>query len=307
MSKFGTNAQTTLVAHLRTSRRKARRVAIAEILGLLGDLGAAASASGPLAEVRGVMWVTIPEENVATAQSRLQKLGYTYAVDVVRELRKNRTESESITKWKRRDVALVRIYEEPDGRLRESSPDRRTFLLEGADGIVRPVVGYRGGPGLLEHRALPVVDARLLVNLVWQPMCGVLLDPFAGAGGVVIEAKSTGWTTLGLDIDPSLRVGLNRLADFHVVGSAAMLPFVEASIDAIATEPPYHPSALDVMIASIAEMCRVLRPGGRGALLVAADQAQQVRCMLALLEVALELDERINRRGTPVHCFCWKR
>lgn len=307
MSKSGASDRTTLVAHVRPSRQKARRTAVAEILALLRDLGATASASGPLAQVRGIIWVTIPEENVATAQSRLQRLGYTCAVDIVRELPENRAEAETITKWKGRNVALVRIYKEPDNQLRESAPDRRTFLLEGADGVVRPVVGYRGSPGSLEHRALPVVDARLLVNLVWQPKGGILLDPFAGAGGVVIEAKLAGWTTVSLDNDPSLRFGLNRLADLHVVGTAAMLPFGDASVDAIATEPPYHPSVLDMVTDSIGEMFRVLRAGGRGALLVAADQAQQVRCTLARLDVALELDEPIDRKGTAVHCFCCKR
>jgi len=151
------------------------------------------------------MWVTIPEENDATAQSRLKRLGYTCAVDIVRDLPKNRAKPETITKWRGRNVELVRIYEESDDRLRESAPDHRTFLLEGADGVIRPVVGYRGSPGPLEHRALPVVDARFLVNLVWQPRGGIPLDPFAGAGGIVIEAKLAGWTTFSLDNDPSLR------------------------------------------------------------------------------------------------------
>lgn len=97
------------------------------------------------------------------------------------------------------------------------------------------------------------------------------------------------------------------MADLHVVGMAAMLPFGDASVDAIATEPPYNPSVLDMVADSIGEMYRVLRAGGRSALLVAAEQARKVRCTLAQLDVVMELDEPIDRKGTPVHCFCCKR
>jgi hypothetical protein len=129
------------------------------------------------------------------------------------------------------------VYQEPDGLLREHAPDRRSFLLECGDGVVRRIVGYRGGPGPLEHRALPVVDARLLVNLVANPARGRLLDTFAGAGGLLREARAAGWTTLGLDVDPLVRHGLAEIADFHLVGDARALPLATGSID-VATEPP---------------------------------------------------------------------
>jgi len=179
----------TLVIHLRPSRLKAKAVAVAEILALLRGLGAAHSAGGPLSETRGIAWVSIPGSTVAIACSRIGRLGYSRAVDLVRPLTGNRAKDSEVVRWKGRDVALVRVYDQPNSQLRDGAPDRRTFLLECGDGVIRPVPGYRGGRGPLQHRALPVVDARLLVNLVYRSAGGVLLDPFAGAGGIAIEAS----------------------------------------------------------------------------------------------------------------------
>jgi hypothetical protein len=182
-----------LVLRLRRSRRKAREAAVAEIVAVLRDLDARAAPGGPVSDVPGIAWVTLPEENVMSAVSRLCGLGYTAAVELVTALKDVGPQDKPlVARWKGRDVALVRVYEESDDSLRTKAPDQRTFLLECGDGVVRTIAGYRGGGGVLEHRALPVVDARLLVNLVATEAHGRLLDPFAGAGGVIIEANSTG-------------------------------------------------------------------------------------------------------------------
>ena len=299
--------EATLVIHLRPSRLRAKAVAVAEILAVMRDLGAVSSSGGPLAEIRGVAWVRIPEDRVAIARSRLRRLGYARAVDLVRPLAENEARDSRVVRWKGHNVALERIYDEPDAQLRDSAPDRRTFLLECGDGVVRPIPGYRGGRGPLEHRALPVVDARLLVNLVFRPTGGVFLDPFAGAGGIVIEAGLAGWTALSLDNDPALRFGLDRSADCHIVGDARALPLADESVDAIASEPPYHPAYIETVAASIREMARVLRPGGRAALLVQSGQVDLLNEVAQQVGLRAELNEPINRKGTSVSCLCWAR
>ena len=299
--------QATLVLQLRPSRLKARSVAVAEVLALLRDLGAVCASGGPLSETRGRAWLSMPEETVARACSRLRRLGYTRAVDLVRPLTGNRGRGSEITRWKGESIALERVYDEPDAELRDSAPDRRTFLLECGDGVVRPIPGYRGGRGSLQHRALPVVDARLLVNLVYRPAGGILLDPFAGAGGIVIEAGASGWTVVSTDSDPTLRFGLGQLADCHIVGDAAALPLADQSVDAIAGEPPYRPTFLDVAAAATREMARVLRPRGRIALLAASGQADTLNEAARQAGLRTELNEPVNRKGTPVSCLCWTR
>lgn len=300
------SSDATLVLRLRPSRRKAREAAVAEVLALLRGLDARAS-SGPLSEVSGVAWVALPEANLKSAIRRLRPLGYTGSIDLVAPLENvSPRDRLQTTRWKGREFALVRLYEESDEVLRTNAPDRRTFLLECGDGVVRAIAGYRGGRGALEHRALPVADARLLVNLVAPLRSGRLLDPFAGAGGVILEANSRGFATVSLDRDPALRFGLKGISAQHIVGDASALPFATRTFDAVATEPPYHSSALDTIVAAISEVARVIRPGGRIAFLVASKQTAAIRAVGERAGLTLELEAAINRKGVAVTCICWK-
>ncbi|HEY6419535.1 MAG TPA: hypothetical protein VIX59_11065, partial [Candidatus Binataceae bacterium] len=251
----------------------------------------------------------LPAAHLERALGRLCGLGYSEAIDLVTATPLEYTRLNAkplVTRWKGREVALVRVYEESDASLRAMAPDQRTFHLECADGVVRPVVGYRGGKGPLEHRALPVVDARLLVNLV-ALQGGRLLDPFAGAGGVIVAAHASGLVTVSMDCDRALRFGLAKLSMSHVVGDASAIPFASGAFAAIATEPPYHASALATIVASIAEAARAVRRGGRIAFLVASEQAAVVRDAADRAGLTLELDVSIDRKGTAVTCLCWRR
>jgi SAM-dependent methyltransferase len=298
-----------LVLHLRRSRRRARDAAVAEVAALFGDRGGRALRGGPLSEVSGVAWVGLDDTPASVIAERLAFLGYTEAVDLVRPADQvgDTDDAWLRARWKGRDVVLVPVYAESDDAWRAGAPDQRSFLLECGDGVVRRIEGYRGGRRPLEHRALPVADARLLVNLVASPSRGRLLDPFAGAGGVVIQAHAAGWQTYSIDADPTLRYGLAELADLHAVGDAAALPFATGSLDAVATEPPYHASALDSVVAAVPEIGRVLRPGGRASVLVGADQAEAVLSAGKQAGLTAELDTAIDRKGTPVVCIRWLR
>lgn len=294
---------------LRNSRRKARDAAVAEVAALFGDRRGRALRGGPLSEVSGVAWVGLDDTPVSVIAERLASLGYTSSVELVRpaDTVDDADEAWPRARWKGRDVVLVPVYAEPDDAFRAGAPDRRSFLLECGDGVVRRIAGYRGGRGPLAHRALPVADARLLVNLVASPSRGRLLDPFAGAGGVVIQARAAGWRTYSVDVDPTLRYGLAELADLHAVGDAAALPFATGSVDAVATEPPYHARALDSVVAAVPEVARVLRPGGRASVLVGADQADAVLSAGKQAGLTTELETAIDRKGTPVVCVRWLR
>ena len=211
--------QTVLILYLRPARNKARAVAEVEALSLLRDLAVTAPPGGPLSEQGGLFWISIPARFLPIAQERLPRLGYTFAVDHVQLVPASTKQAQEVapeagerrTRWRRKSHRLVRLYEEDTDALREQAPDRRTFLFETAEGEIRPVKGYRGDGQALSRRGLPVYDARMLVNVVFRPEGGVLLDTFAGIGGIVIEAIASGWSVVSCDIDPALRHGLAAL------------------------------------------------------------------------------------------------
>src|SRR5437879_6402272 len=107
------DSERILVLRLRTSRRKARDAAVAEVLAVLRGLDARAASGGPLSEIPGVAWVVVPDANLSRATSRLSSLGYTESTDlVVSPADIDSRRGHELTRWKGRDVALVRIYEE---------------------------------------------------------------------------------------------------------------------------------------------------------------------------------------------------
>src|SRR6266545_6000430 len=302
-----------LVLHLRASRRRARAAAIAEALGLLEDLEPAAPDGGPLSELRGTAWVTVPRRHLRPALARLDRLGYTRAVDLLEPHGAETGEPPAggappgQIRWRGRWWRAVRVHQADEAMLRQRAPDRRPFLLVCGDGQVREVTGYRGSGADGARRALPVPDARMLVNLTGPPRGGVLLDPFAGAGGIALEAAEAGWTVVTADLDPALRFGLAALGRLHLVADSRRLPLRTGSVDAVATEPPYHPEAGALLLEALPELARTLRPGGRLALLVTPGLAALARQASAAAGLAPALDTPVDRKGLDVVALTWSR
>lgn len=77
------------------------------------------------------------------------------------------------------------------------------------------------------------------------PRDGIVLDPFAGTGG--IHRLATGWRrTVGVELEP-------EWANLHrdtIVGNALALPFPDATFDAVATSPCYANRMADTWAAS---------------------------------------------------------
>jgi SAM-dependent methyltransferase len=207
--------------------------------------------------------------------------------------------------WHHRWYRRHRLYEGDAEGLRESAPDRRTFLLATSGGQARPVTGYRGDGGILSRRGLAVPDARLLVNLVAAPAGSHFLDPFAGVGGLIIEALASGYEVTSVDCDPVLHPGLLQLGARHLVADARHLPFADETFDAIATEPPYHEEATPVVVGALQELYRLLKPGRRLAMLCAASQAEALRHQAAQLGLHIVLDAAIDRKGLAVVLLVW--
>jgi tRNA G10 N-methylase Trm11 len=154
---------------------------------------------------------------------------------------------------------------------------------------------------------LPAYDARALVNIAAGVGGGVFLDPFAGVGGLVIEAMSRGCRVLSCDGDRSLRYGLTLLGASHVIADARRMPFALETVDSLATEPPYDPQLTHAVVESMHEGARVLRKGGRIAMLCAAHQADEIRRTASHLPLSLLHDASLDRKGVACAILAWTK
>jgi 16S rRNA G966 N2-methylase RsmD len=296
-----------LVFRLPNARRKAMRSAAAEATSLLAHLGAREAANGPFGNQVGLFYVEMPRTSLEAAVELIPRLGYTDAVELVEFAnQRGRGKRAESPRWRGRPYTLVPVYQSDRESLRDDAPDRREFILPAEDGGLRRVIGYRGDSRDLHRRGLAVVDARLLVNLVFAENRGRFLDPFAGTGGIIIEAVKSGYETYSADVDPFVMYGLHNLAS-HAVADARRLPFRDACFNSIASEPPYDEASTQTICQAVGEMDRVLKPGCSAALMVADHQAESVLLSAATASWQLRLREHIDRKGLPVTVLSWQK
>jgi tRNA (guanine10-N2)-dimethyltransferase len=165
-------------------------------------------------------------------------------------------------------------------------------------------------PGVLMPRM-----ARALINLS-QAMPGErLLDPFAGTGGILVEACLICIKGIGIDVQKRLirgaRANIACLDCSLMTGDAKRLPLKDESIDAAVLDTPYGRSALiearskeNLLDESLAELHRVLRPGRR--MVIVSDRPIEVQVSAAGFEIVQEHSDRVHRSLTR-HIFVCKR
>lgn len=279
-----------------------------EMVCLLRGLRAVPASGGPLSEESGVFWVDIPEAALTEAEQLFPRSGYTCAVDLPVPRQGQPSGRARGVRWRGRHYELRRIYEEEEAAYRSQAPDRSEFLLARGDGSARLVRGYRGSGRPGERRGLPVCDARLLVNLV-APAGGegALLDPFAGAGGIVRHAIAAGLDTFSSDVAADLAPGLTHLGSHHRIADARQLPFPDEFFDAIATEPPYDETHGNVAVDAVPELSRLLKPSGRMSMLCAEWQAEQVSRTAERLRLSVLLYSQIDRKGLDCTVLAWQK
>ncbi|HWR26159.1 MAG TPA: TRM11 family methyltransferase [Methanosarcina sp.] len=125
-------------------------------------------------------------------------------------------------------------------------------------------------PGVLMPRV-----ARVLTNLSEIKAGELFLDPFCGTGGILIEAGLVGAKVVGIDAQEKLvrgaRMNLEAFnLDYALMeGDACRIPFKDATINAVVTDPPYGRSAAilaesleKLYSCALEEIQRVLKPGG---------------------------------------------
>lgn len=91
--------------------------------------------------------------------------------------------------------------------------------------------------------------ARVLVNLSSVRKDQVLLDPFCGTGGILLEAGLIGVKVIGSDIEDKMIVGSKRTLDFYNIDNYHLycsdigkIKSFANSVDAVVTDLPYGKS-----------------------------------------------------------------
>lgn len=179
-----------------------------------------------------------------------------------------------------------------DDRRIARSPHQREFAFVIDGEVVRSRSKYR------LRRRLSVCDARFLLNLAQVKPGDVLVEPFAGIGGIVIEGKQRGIDVIYGDIDESLRIGLGELgAGWCAIWDAQALPLRDACADVIVTEPPFEESRHGAVVRAVPELFRVLRPGGRMSLLVNEPMAVEIKAVARNSRMAVREQYIVRRQG----------
>lgn len=299
-----------LIFRVRRARQKAMKAAIAEALALLADFNPSVLSGGPLGHQPGLFWIELQDSVLPAALDRIPLLGYTFAVDMVKfsegrsRGRSRRTAIQQ--KWHGRPFDLQPLHREDSDEFRNQAPDRRSFVLHDKDGSLKEIRGYRGDGGQLSRRGLPVADARLLVNLAFVCLGGKLLDPFAGAGGVVVAALCLQQDVFSVDIDQEVKWGLQHQGSRHCIGDARQLPFRDCVFDSVASEAPFE-AASKLVGDAMTEVARVLRPSGHAAMMVAEHQADVARERAREAGLVATLDTPIDRKGLCVFVLAWNK
>ncbi len=143
--------------------------------------------------------------------------------------------------------------------------DRGAFLYR--DPLRRPFFH----PGVMLPRF-----ARAMVNLSLVQPGDLLIDPFCGTGGILLEARLVGADICGADADVRMVAGARQNiphADI-VVADAIRMPYCDQMADAVVSDLPYGQSVgvrapdIDVLYTgSLQDVYRVLRHGRRAVLI----------------------------------------
>jgi 16S rRNA G966 N2-methylase RsmD len=190
--------------------------------------------------------------------------------------------------WK---VYQTEVYVQDTESLLADAPDKRTFEIQ-QDGEKRSTFGHH------THRALSALDARFLFNIANPKSTDAILDPFAGFGGLVFEAKRRGLSLAASDIDERLSPGLSVLEpETYFIADARCLPLPTNHFNLIVTEPPFHSSYRQAVMDSLVELHRVLKPKGRLILLIAMDMCHGIQTSFEKMGANVELIGVIPRGG----------
>lgn len=194
----------------------------------------------------------------------------------------------------------------PETEYRAVFTEGRCFFTEKLVEIDRGSYAYRNPqrraffhPGVM----MPLL-ARTTVNLTCAEKGELLLDPFCGTGGMLLECKIMGINAVGSDYDPEMLAGgLKNMPDgVFLRADATKMPYPNDSFDAVATDLPYGQStkieaeSLDALYKnSLAEISRVLKKGKR-AVIVTHKDIRHLAC--EYFEIKGYYEQRVHKSLT---------
>ena len=155
---------------------------------------------------------------------------------------------------------LQKFHFQTDGYLSDASAERYDHQVE---------VLFGGGAAAMRRQALVPLKHALAGGANSGPGRGRLLDVACGTGRFLREVKANypRLHVTGLDLSPHyLSVARRELAPWSrtrfVEGMAEAMPFADAEFDAVTCIYLFHELPPRVRRAAVAEIRRVLRPGG---------------------------------------------
>ncbi|MDO5844153.1 MAG: DNA methyltransferase [Methanocorpusculum sp.] len=194
----------------------------------------------------------------------------------------------------------------PETEYRAIFTDGRCFFTEKLTEIDRGSYAYRNPqrraffhPGVM----MPLM-ARTMVNLTHVEKGELLLDPFCGTGGMLLECKIMGVKAVGSDFDMEmLSGGIKNMPDgAYLRADATKMPYPDETFDAVATDLPYGQStkieadSLDALYRnSLSEIRRVLKTGKKAVVVTHKD----IRNLAAdYFEISGFFEQRVHKSLT---------
>ena len=303
-----------LICLLRSSRNKAKQLAILEMSIALSAMGGVFIKNGPLGDVKGLISFFVKREVDDKLISLLKNIGYCnkfYKLDFTLKNTDVSDDIKSINKfvWKGLKFNILHFYSQSTEEYKEQSIENRLFALYNSDETIKYVKGYRGDGTEAGKRGLPVEDIRLMVNIIDPYSIRSLLDPFAGSGGILHGARyiRNSLFLLSIDIDKTLEPGLKIYSDVHYVSDAREVDIIENPVDAIVTEIPFSHNYTDIVIQAFHNLKNYITEKGKILCMCHSDQFLQIKEALQDMNFYLLIDKEVNRKGTPVFISFWSK
>lgn len=299
---------------LRNSRIKSKQLGIMEFLMLMYDLDSKFIKNGPLGDIKGITSFFVKKEHWDKMIDRLEYIGYFnefYTLDFNASESYNKSTLETINPliWKGLKFSINTLYIQSEEKYERQSPHNREFKILSYDGTEKKVIGYRGDGSELGRRALPVEDARCIVNLSMPFSNEKVLEPFAGGGGIVYMYKyiNPDIDITSIDIDETLKPGLEYYGAKHIVGDASKVRITD-NYDAIVTEIPFSSNATEHVVAAMKNLYSNLTSKGIVVLMCGENQTEQIsKCFEQDLNSNMLFSKKVNRKGTDVVIQIWTK
>ena len=143
-----------------------------------------------------------------------------------------------------------------DGNVNLKHPSQRIFVYKGKKyHVISDVKIIRGkdfekrdakNRPFFHPSSMNARDARFLINVAGVMPGDTVLDPFCGAGGILIEAGLLGAKVIGVDIDERMVKGCEKNLIHYGINRTVMrgdARNIDVEADIVVTDPPYGRSS----------------------------------------------------------------